>query len=110
MANIPTTAAAIADAVRAKEVSATEVVEHHLGVIAQRDGDINAFNLVTADIARDAAKRVDAAIASGADVGVLAGVPIAIKDNMCTRGVPTTCSSNMLAGWKPRTMRLSSPH
>ncbi len=101
MANIPTTAAAIADAVRAKEVSATEVIEHHLGIIAKRDSDINAFNLVTADIARDAAKRVDAAIASGADVGVLAGVPIAIKDNMCTRGVPTTCSSNMLAGWKP---------
>ena len=101
MATIPTTAARIADAVRAKEVSASEVVEHHLNVIAQRDGDINAFNLVTAEIARDTAKRIDTAIASGNNVGVLAGVPIAIKDNMCTRGVPTTCSSNMLAGWKP---------
>lgn len=101
MANIPATAAGIADAVQSKEVSATEVVEHHLDLIAQRDGDINAFNLVTFDHARAAALRIDNAIASGASVGALAGVPIAIKDNMCTRGVPTTCSSHILEGWKP---------
>ncbi|MBM3638606.1 MAG: Asp-tRNA(Asn)/Glu-tRNA(Gln) amidotransferase subunit GatA [Actinobacteria bacterium] len=101
MANIPATAAGIADAVQSKEVSATEVVEHHLNVIAQRDGDINAFNLVTSEHARAAALRIDNAIASGAAVGPLAGVPIAIKDNMCTRGIPTTCSSHILEGWKP---------
>jgi len=101
MANIPTTAAGIADAVQSREVSATEVVEHHLNVIAQRDGDINAFNLVTSEHARAAALRIDNAIASGAAVGPLAGVPIAIKDNMCTRGIPTTCSSHILEGWKP---------
>ena len=101
MANIPVTAAAIADAVQSKQVSATEVVEHHLDLIAQRDSDINAFNLVTADHARSAALRIDNAVASGAAVGALAGVPIAIKDNMCTRGIPTTCSSHILEGWKP---------
>ena len=40
-------------------------------------------------------------VAAGGDPGPLAGVPIALKDNMCTRGVPTTCSSKILAGWKP---------
>ena len=58
-------------------------------------------NLVTVDAAREAAASVDAAIAAGRDPGPLAGVPIALKDNMCTRGVETTCSSRILEGWKP---------
>src|SRR5260221_637093 len=47
------------------------------------------------------ADRVDATVAAGDDPGPLAGVPVALKDNMCTRGVPTTCSSRILEGWKP---------
>ena len=53
------------------------------------------------DAARAAADAVDAAVARGDDPGPLAGVPIALKDNLCTRGVPTTCSSKILEGWKP---------
>jgi aspartyl-tRNA(Asn)/glutamyl-tRNA(Gln) amidotransferase subunit A len=62
---------------------------------------VHAFNLVVAEQARQAAARVDAEVAAGRDPGPLAGVPVALKDNMCTRGVPTTCSSKILEGWKP---------
>ena len=44
---------------------------------------------------------MDAAVAEGGDPGPLAGVPVALKDNLCTRGVPTTCSSRILEGWRP---------
>ena len=54
-----------------------------------------------ADEARAAAAAVDAAVAAGRDPGPLAGVPVALKDNMCTRGIPTTCSSRILEGWRP---------
>ena len=101
MAGLPTTAVDIAAAVRAGAVSARDVLEHHLSVIAATDGDIGAFNLVLADEARAAAAAVDATVAAGGDPGPLAGVPIALKDNLCTRGIPTTCSSRILEGWRP---------
>ncbi len=69
--------------------------------IAAREGEIHAFNLVMIDQAREAAAAVDASVAAGNDPGPLAGVPVALKDNMCTRGIPTTCSSKILEGWKP---------
>ena len=95
------TALAIAAAVKSGERTARDVVEEHLGRIAAQDGEIGAFNLVLADEARTAAREVDAAVARGEPTGPLAGVPVALKDNMCTRGVPTTCSSRMLEGWCP---------
>jgi aspartyl-tRNA(Asn)/glutamyl-tRNA(Gln) amidotransferase subunit A len=95
------TATDIAAAVRAGERSAVDVVEEHLAAIASREEQIHAFNLVLADEARVAAGEIDAAVARGDDPGPLAGVPIAIKDNMCTRGLPTTCSSRILVGWRP---------
>ncbi len=96
-----TTARAIAADVRARRRSAREIVEQHLDVIAAREPGIHAFNLVLADEARAAADAVDAATARGDDPGPLAGVPVAIKDNLCTRGIPTTCSSRILDGWRP---------
>ena len=100
-ASIPTSAAGIAAAVRTGDVRAVDVVEAHLARIAARDADIHAFNHVMADEARGAAAAVDEAVAAGRPVGPLAGVPVALKDNMCTRGVPTTCSSKILEGWRP---------
>jgi aspartyl-tRNA(Asn)/glutamyl-tRNA(Gln) amidotransferase subunit A len=91
----------IAAAVRAGERSARDVVDEHLARIRNRDEELHAFNLVLADEARAAADAVDRAVAEGRDPGPLAGVPVALKDNMCTRGVPTTCSSKILAGWRP---------
>jgi len=95
------TVAEIAGGVRAGELRAADVVERHLEAIAAREPEIHAFNHVMTDAARERAAAVDAAVAAGDDPGPLAGVPVALKDNMCTRGVPTTCSSRILEGWKP---------
>ena len=91
----------IAAGVRDGTLKAVDVVEQHLAAIAAREPEIHAFNLVLADQARSRAEAIDAMVAAGDDPGPLAGVPIALKDNMCTRGVPTTCSSKILDGWKP---------
>ena len=91
----------IAAAVKAGERSARDVVEEHLALIDQRDPELNAYNLVTAESARAQAAAIDAAVSAGEPVGRFAGVPLAMKDNMCTRGVPTTCSSRILEGWRP---------
>ena len=82
-------------------VSAADVLERHLAAIDAGDAEIHAFNVVTVDVARDQAAAVDAGVAAGRDMGRLAGVPVALKDNMCTQGIPTTCSSKILGGWKP---------
>ena len=82
-------------------LKASAVVEEHLARIVARESEIHAFNLVTADQARNDAAKVDEDVKAGKKVGALAGVPIALKDNMCTRGVETTCSSKILQGWKP---------
>jgi aspartyl-tRNA(Asn)/glutamyl-tRNA(Gln) amidotransferase subunit A len=95
------TAAAIAADVRAGRRSAREVLDAHLARITRRDPELHAFNLVTVDEARRQAAAVDAVVAAGGDPGPLAGVPVALKDNLCTRGIPTTCSSAILRGWRP---------
>jgi aspartyl-tRNA(Asn)/glutamyl-tRNA(Gln) amidotransferase subunit A len=78
------------------------LVEEHLAAVAAADAEVHAFNLVMADAARAEADDIDRRVAAGHDVGPLAGVPVALKDNICTRGVPTTCSSRILEGWRPQ--------
>lgn len=100
---IPTTAVDIARAVKAGEVSARTVLEEHLVRVSGHDGTIRAFNCLMTEAAVEAADAVDAAVKAGdvEHLGPLAGVPVALKDNLCTRGVETTCSSKILKGWKP---------
>jgi aspartyl-tRNA(Asn)/glutamyl-tRNA(Gln) amidotransferase subunit A len=95
------TALEIAAAVRGGERSARSVVEEHLARIDGREAELHAFNLVTGEQALEAADAVDRRVAAGVDPGPLAGVPVALKDNMCTAGVATTCSSKILEGWLP---------
>ncbi len=91
----------VAAAVRAGERSALAVTQECLSVIEQREGEMHAFNLVLADQAQARAAQVDEAVGAGRDPGPLAGVPVAVKDNLCTQDVPTTCSSRILEGWRP---------
>ncbi|MGA0131764.1 MAG: Asp-tRNA(Asn)/Glu-tRNA(Gln) amidotransferase subunit GatA [Ilumatobacteraceae bacterium] len=95
------TAVDVARAVASGELSAAAVVEENLAAIDAREGEVHAFNVVIAERARERAAQIDADIKAGRNVGRLAGVTVALKDNMCTRGVETTCSSRILAGWKP---------
>ena len=91
----------VAAGVASGALTASAVLEENLAAISAREKEIHAFNLVTTERARERAARIDADVKAGKKVGRLAGVTIALKDNMCTRGVETTCSSKILAGWKP---------
>ena len=81
--------------------TATIELETALVQIRARNDELNVFLYVDEEGARRQAEAVDAARARGDSAGPLAGVPIALKDNLCTRGIPTTCSSRILEGWRP---------
>lgn len=91
----------IAADVRSGASSAVQELRRSLAVIEQRNEELNVFLHVDVDGAHAAASLIDERIARGEDVGPLAGVPIAIKDNLCQVGIPTTCSSRILEGWRP---------
>ena len=96
-----TSAVETARQVRAGERSARSVAEAALAVVDADNPALHAFLHVDREGALAAADAVDALVAAGTDPGPLAGVPIALKDNMCTRGVPTTAGSRILEGWEP---------
>ena len=95
------TATALAALVAAGEASAVEVTQAHLDRISAVDGAVHAFLHVDTEGALDAAAAVDADRAAGSPLGPLAGVPVALKDVLTMEGIPTTCGSRILEGWRP---------
>jgi aspartyl-tRNA(Asn)/glutamyl-tRNA(Gln) amidotransferase subunit A len=96
-----TDVATLADLLAARRVSSVEVTRAHLDRIAAEDGGLGAYLHVDPEAAVRAAEAVDAARASGEQLGPLAGVPVALKDVVVTEGVPTTSGSRILEGWRP---------
>ena len=94
-------AAEMSAALSSKEVSAVDLAQQHFDRIEKVDGDVHAFLHLDKEGALAQAKSIDAKRAAGEKLSPLAGVPLALKDVMAQRGIPTTCGSKMLENWRP---------
>ena len=95
------TAASLSEKLRKKECSAVEIAHSVFGQIAKVEGTIGSFVTVCEEQALEQAKEVDRKIAAGEDLSPLAGIPIGVKDNICTKDVLTSCGSKMLSNFQP---------
>ena len=95
------TAVSLLDELNQRKVSAEELAKLYLDRADRFDPALHVFLHREAESVLDQAREVDRKRASGEKLGALAGVPIAVKDVLCVRGVPTTCGSKMLAGFRP---------
>jgi aspartyl-tRNA(Asn)/glutamyl-tRNA(Gln) amidotransferase subunit A len=91
----------VRDALRGKKISARELAAEFYRHIERRNPELNAFLALSPERAYAQADRVDAAIAKGANLPPLAGVPMAVKDVISTKGIPTTCGSKILESYVP---------
>ena len=98
---IHATAAQMAHALSAGEITSVALTEQHLDRISQVDDEVHAFLHIDREGALEQAANVDAKRSAGEKLSPLAGVPLALKDVMTQKGIPTTCGSKMLEGWRP---------
>ena len=91
----------MAAALSSGEFSSVELTQAHLNHIAKVDGEVHAFLHVDTEGALSQARAVDEKRKSGEKLSPLAGVPLALKDVLTQKGIPTTCGSKMLEGWRP---------
>ena len=95
------TAYQLREKIAAGRVTSVALTEAVLRAIAQRDGELNAYISLMADTALEKAREVDERAKRGDALGALAGIPVAVKDIICTKGVKTTCGSRMLESFVP---------
>lgn len=95
------TAVELGKKIKAKEISVSDAVCAYFAQIERVEDDINSFVTIDREGALKRAEKVQELIDSGTLTGPLAGVPVAVKDNMCTKGMLTTCSSRILENFKP---------
>lgn len=98
---IKNSAVEMAKALTSKEISSVELTQAHLDQISKVDTDVHAFLHVDSEGALAQARDVDARRKAGEKLAPLAGVPLALKDVLVQKGIPTTCGSKMLEGWRP---------
>lgn len=101
MALIDQTAAQLLAELDSGQLSSVELTKAFLGRIRRHDGVVKAFLRVDADAALDRAEQIDRRRRAGKPVGRLAGLPVALKDLLCTQGEPTTCASRILEDFRP---------
>ena len=101
MSLIKKSAVEMAAALEKKEITSVELTQEHLNRISEVDGKVKAFLHIDKDGALNQAKEVDAKRHKGEKLAPLAGVPLALKDVLTQKGIPTTCGSKMLEGWRP---------
>ncbi len=95
------TAHELSSLLKKREISSVEIVESVYSRIGAVEDKIKAFVSISREQALEAARKADAKLKSGENTDPLCGIPVAIKDNMCTKGVTTTCSSKILANYLP---------
>ena len=95
------TAVELGKKIKAKEISVVEAVKASIAQIEKVEKDVNSFVTMDKEGALKRAEEVQKLIDDGKLTGPLAGVPVAIKDNMCTQGMLTTCSSKILGNFRP---------
>jgi aspartyl-tRNA(Asn)/glutamyl-tRNA(Gln) amidotransferase subunit A len=101
MSLIKNSATEMAAALNKGEITSVELTNQHLDRIAEVDGKVHAFLHVDKEGALAQAKSVDEKRAKGEKLAPLAGIPLALKDVLAQKGIPTTCGSKMLEGWRP---------
>ena len=86
----------MSESLRRREVSSVELTQLHLGRISSLDPSLGAYLTVSSELALSQARDADSRLAASEEAGPLLGIPMQLKDNLCTRGVTTTCGSKML--------------
>ena len=101
MAILDLTAAELSERIRRGDIGVQEALEAVLDRIGEREERLHCYLTINRDGARARARDLQKRRSAGETLGPLAGVPIAVKDNLCTKGMRTTCGSKMLEGFIP---------